>query len=201
MEQLKTFLNKIPYLLIAVACVGWLAWDHYEYIAGLNSPLKQKEIEISQAKSDLAIFDKKKKEVEEFLRNLDTQRQKLRTLTQELSDMQGTLSDEMDIAEFIKMVVTEAKKVGLTVSGLQPTPEVKKELYYEQSFNMEFKGIYVQLLIFLQRISKVKKIIRTDEITISPSSSGVGQYVEIRGKLVLKTFRYATDVAKGGASG
>src|SRR5436189_273350 len=84
----------------------------------------------------------------------------------------------------IKMIDTEAKKVGLRIGGIRPAGEKKSqdEFYYENTFTVAFKGIYAQVVVFLERLSKVSRIVRVDELNIEPlnkSAISVGRFVEL----------------------
>jgi Tfp pilus assembly protein PilO len=191
-EKVKEFLNRIPYIPILLVYLGIVGFQTYNYVEGTDSPIAAKETEIHKEEDKLRDLEKKVKDSKEFIKNLETKRQTLRSLTQQLNDTRTTLSEDIDIPAFIKMVVTEAKKVGLTVNSIQPTQEKAQELYVAQSFDMSYRGVFVQLIVFLERLASLQKIIRTDEIEIHPVSSPTqGRFAEIEGKLVLETYKYA----------
>ena len=191
-EKVKTVINRIPYIPILLLYLGFLGWQTYNFVDGADSPLVAKKDEIQKEEKKLKDAEKKVKESKEFIKNLEVKRQTLRSLTQQLNDTRATLSEDIDIPAFIKMVVTEAKKVGLTVNSIQPTVERPQELYVEQRFDMSYRGVFVQLVVFLERLANLQKIIRTDEIEIHPVSAPTqGRFAEIEGKLVLQTYKYS----------
>jgi hypothetical protein len=65
---------------------------------------------------------------------------------------------------------------------------------------MDFRGVYLQLLVFLERLANLERIVRTENITMHPVSSQKAAYVELEGKLELKTYKYqgskADDLVK-----
>ena len=190
-EKIKDIFNRIPYIPILLAYGGYLAYTTYDFLEGASSPLQDRIATYKKEEGKVKELEKKLKEAEEFIKNLDVKRQTLRNLTSQLNETKTTLSEEMDIPAFIKMVVTEARKVGLTVISIQPSGEKAQELWVEQKFDMQYRGVFVQLLVFLQRMASVQKIIRSDDITVRPIGSASARYVEIEGKLVLQTYRYA----------
>ena len=189
-DKIKEIFNRIPFITILMLYLGYLAYDTYDFLEGSGSPLQEKLAALKKEETKVRELDKKLKEAEEFIKNLDVKRQTLRNLTQQLNETRATLSEEMDVPAFIKMVGTEARKVGLTVLSMQPAGEKQQELWVEERFDVTYKGVFVQILVFLQRKASVQKIIRTEDITVHPQGSPSSRFVEIEGKLVLQTYRY-----------
>lgn len=194
-DKIKEFLNRIPFTMILFVYLLYLGYNTYEFLEGADSPLQEKIAEYKKEEIKVKDLEKKLTETKEFIKNLDVKRQTLRNLSVQLNETRASLSEDLDIPAFIKMVVTEAKKVGLTVLSIQPTEEKVQELYVEQRFEMQYRGVFVQLLVFLQRLASVQKIIRTDEIDIRPVSTSSSRFVEIQGKIILQTYRYSGNKA------
>ena len=145
--------------------------------------------------------------MQEFFQTLEKRRVELRSLAKELEGLKVTLSETLDIGALIKTVVGEAAKVGLSVSSIKPTDLKESEYYSEQSFALSFHGVYVQLVVFLQRIANLERIIRVDNFDMRVVSSPTAQYVSLDGTLQLKSYRYKASKAddlgkdsKGGAA-
>ena len=190
-EKLKEIFNKIPFIPIVVIYCLYLGYTSYDFLEGAGSPLQDKLTAFKKEESKVKELEKKLKDAQEFIAKLDEKRQTLRSLTQQLNETRATLSEEMDVPAFIKMVGTEARKVGLTIMSMTPAGEKQQELWVEQKFDVTYKGVYVQLLVFLQRMASVQKIIRTEDITIHPQANASARFVEIEGRLVLQTYRYS----------
>ena len=78
---------------------------------------------------------------------------------------------------------------------LEPGMPKTVEFYVQQPFVMAFKGVYIQLMVFLERMSNVQKIVRVDSFSMKPVSSSRSRYVEIEGVVELKAYRYLASAA------
>src|SRR5205823_12664401 len=93
-------------------------------------------------------------------------------------------------------------RVGLQVNGIKPLEPRKSEYYVEQPFELNFRAVYAQLYVFLQRLSTVERIARVDDFDIHPAGPSSAPYVELTGTIEIKTYKYigskADELAKGG---
>jgi Tfp pilus assembly protein PilO len=159
LEQIKEILDRIPAMLLLAAILGYLAYGHYQFVTDPSSPLLQKTAQVTAAEAQKTELKNKLKAAQEFVLSLEKRRLELRALAKELEELKVSLSETLDIGALIKTVVGEAAKVGLSVSGIRPTDLKESEYYSEQSFALTFHGVYVQLVVFLQRIANLEKII------------------------------------------
>jgi Tfp pilus assembly protein PilO len=194
-------LSKIPFTFFLLGYLATVGWDYYGFKSDADSPLQQKRAEIEAAREEVTKLRKKFVEVETFRRNLEIKRGEIQKLTEELNNTKSSLSDDFDIPFLMKTILTEANRVGLVVKSLRPGAIKQAEYYSEQPFDLEFRGVYFQLVGFMSRIANLQKIIRTDEIGIKRVSSPDSRYVELSGKLQLKTYRYkhskADEISRG----
>lgn len=195
-EKLKVLLNRIPYLMIALGWCAWEGWNYYGFIENdPNSPLKVKQQQVVQAEQGVQQLRKKVQEGREFSQSLEHKREELRQLAQRLTDMRETLSEQIDIPAVLKLVLTEAQKLRISVRAVKPGKEISKDLFTEQSFDMEFRGLYSQFVAFLSRIASSTTIIKTGKIELKPDSDQAERYVPLIGKVELKAFRYSGSKA------
>lgn len=195
MEQLKALLNKIPYLAIVAVVVAYLGYDYWDFLKSPTSPLGQKKSQARTLKEQNVALVKKWQDAQEFLRSLEAKKTELRTLAQELSEKKDVLSEDLDFPSLLTMIGTEAKRVGVKVMGLKPAGVKEAEMYIEHAFEMQFRGVFAQVVVFLQRISSAKRILRTDGIVVKPIGSPDVKYVELEGTFNIKAFRYAVSKA------
>ncbi len=195
-EKIKIFFNRVPYLLLVGIYLLYLGWDYYEFISkGVDSPLYSKTQELESLELQVIKLEKRSEQAKKFFENFEKKKIELRSLAQGLNGLKVTLSEELDVPAFIKTVVTEAKRVGLKVRSLAPLKEVRKPLYIERQFKFNFTGAYVQIIVFLEHLSKVQKIIQIGTIKLSPRGSQSAQYVQLNGEMNLKVYRYAGSKA------
>jgi Tfp pilus assembly protein PilO len=195
LEQIKEILDKIPAMLLLAAILAYLGYGHYVFVTDPSSPLLQKQAQVEAAQSQKKELQAKIKAAEIFFQTLEKRRLELRALAKELESLKVTLSETLDIGALIKTVVTEAGKVGLTLSAIRPTDLKESEYYSEQSFALGFHGVYVQLVVFLERLANLEKIIRVDNFDMKVVSSPTAQYVTLEGTLQLKSYLYKASQA------
>ncbi|MCM2276756.1 MAG: type 4a pilus biogenesis protein PilO [Oligoflexia bacterium] len=195
LERLKEILQRIPFTLLLVVYLAYLAYDLHAFNSDEASDLNLKKKEVAAAQEDLAKLNKKVEQTKEFMRSLNTKREELRKLAQELEDTKAVLTETLDVPAFMKLVLTEAQRVGLTVQSIKPGEVSRQEYYAQQLFDVSFRGVYVQLIGFLDRLANLQKIVRVDDFTMKPISSSSARHVELEGMLQLKAFRYAGSKA------
>lgn len=190
LKSLKPLLDKIPVNILLVLFLANLGWDYYNFESSPDSPQELKKAEIKSLEQELEKLRDRVKKADTFRKSLDSKALEIRKLLQDLEATKTGLSEELDVAALIRTVLTEAKKVGLTVVSLRPTQSKTSEYYVEQAFDLQFKGVYFQLVGFLDRISNLQKIVRVDSLSVDRSSSSLARYVEVTGTVQLKAYRY-----------
>jgi Tfp pilus assembly protein PilO len=195
-EKIADILNKIPIMFLLVCLLAFFSYDYYNFINEPSSPLITKKAEIAAAKIVNAKLQVKVLELEKFAKQLEDKKVELRRLVEDFQRLGGALADRIDTPLFMKMVVTEAKKVGLRVESLKPKGSAEKDVYLETIFSFNYRGIFGQLLVFLQRLASTSEIIHIGDIEIKTSSSSSGRFVEIKGDLEIRTYTYLPGKAE-----
>ncbi|MBL7715014.1 MAG: type 4a pilus biogenesis protein PilO [Bdellovibrionales bacterium] len=190
MEKLREILPKIPFLPLTALYLGYLGYDYYTFIDDPNSALNQKKAEGEKVKVETQKLQKKVAEQKEYASKLEGKRAEIRQMAADLDAMKGTIGDVVNVPDFMRDHLMEAKKVGMTVLGLKPTDKGRTEYYGIQNFELNFRSVYMQLMVFLDRVSKSSKIVRVENITIKPVGSSLSRYVELQGTLQLRTYFY-----------
>lgn len=153
MEKINEVLKKIPIIPIFLLYCGWVAYDYYDWMNSPQSPLGLKRAALVTKKKEVEDTKKKALAGEEFYRNLDLLRSRIRELTAQLENTKTVLSADVDIANFVSMITHEAKKLRITLKEIKPEASRKKEFYEEVPFTVNLRGAYVQMLILFDRIS------------------------------------------------
>lgn len=192
--------------LIFFAIAIYLGWDYYSFTTDPTSEYGLKKASLDEKKTDIATKEKKIAEAKTFYQNLEKKREELRRLSTELTDMKSKLTENNDIPAFMKLVLNEAKRVGLMVTSLSPLPSQKMQYYIEQPFDLAFQGVYVQLIAFLDRLAQAERIVRIDDFTVKPRSAAAkaSKFVDLEGTIKVRTYVYLgtqeDDVATSGGS-
>lgn len=203
-EKLKEVLNKIPVLPLVLLYVAWGGYQFYEFTDSPSSPLTQKMVQIRKLKGENDKIRKKIQEAEKFYKSLDIKREEIRGLAKELGMMKATLSEELDMADLIKTLTTEAEKAGLKIEGITPGNSLPKEFYIEQRFEVKFVGFYFQTILFLERISQLRQILKVTDLKLQPRKQRnkkkqmtSARFIQLAGELKLGTYRYNPTQADG----
>ncbi len=190
-DLLKDFTEKVPFTFLLFVYLAYLGFDLYSFENDLNSIKFQKVKQIETLRDVKSKLDAKSKELAQFVKNIELKKVEIRSLTQQLQDVKGSLSENIDKPAFMKMIGTEALKVGLSVKSSQPGIIKVKEYYAEQSFSFIFKGIFIQTIAFLDRISNVSQIVRADGYSLKSTGKMLSEkYPEIEAEIEFKTYKY-----------
>jgi Tfp pilus assembly protein PilO len=200
-EKIAQYTGKVPWTMVQGAFLLYTAYDlinfkgDFPVLPNPQSPLYQKKQEVeNEARENQRLRDKER-EMKEFVKNLSLQKDKIRQLASSLKEMKATLPETLDEAELTKTLYTEAKKVGLVVVGLKPLEETKRDFYSEQVFEFEFRGIFAQAMMFLERLTSLQKIIKSQSLNLKPISSQSDRFVELRGTVKIVAFSYLRSQA------
>ena len=193
MEALNKILARLPLIPLTILILGYLAYDYYDWQSSDGSEYGMKKAALTASKGSLDVSKAKLKQVEDFYKNLEVTRSRIISLAEQLNGAKSSLSTEIDVASFVKILTLEAKKLGIVIKGIKPELPTKKESYAEVPFIVSFKGAYVQLLVFLDHISKFQQVIHTSDIIIKPSGNAFTKYVELEGMVKLVAYKYQGD--------
>lgn len=179
-------------ILVFAVLMGYLGWDYYTFTTDPTSELGVQRSQLEQKKTDVIAKERKIEDAKGFYANLEKKRDELRALSTELATMKSTLTETIDIPAFMKLVLTEAKKVGLSVTSLAPLPSVNRTYYTEQPFDLTFQGVYVQFIAFLDRLSQAERIVRVDDFSIRPrgGTNRTGKFIDLEGTLKVRSYVY-----------
>ncbi|MFN7684007.1 MAG: type 4a pilus biogenesis protein PilO [Oligoflexia bacterium] len=174
---------------------GWSYYQLHQFETAPDSDYSLKKGQLELAKKEIAILEKKNKEILDFVKALETKKVEVAGLSGKLLELRTTLTDRVDVPEFTRNVVTEAKRTGLTVLAIRPKPKADTEFYREFPFSLKFRGFYPQVVTFMGRIASMQRLVRLDQFKISPISSAAARFVELEGEVELKSFAYLASQA------
>ena len=201
-RRITEILNRLPLTVIALAYMGWVGYSHWSFLQSPQSELGIRRAKLESVEREILKAQDRKRQAELFFKSLEQKKAEVRLLQSQLQNMRGSLSDEIDVGEFLRTVVTEAKKVGLKVLSFKPNgSEIKGEFFSETQFTLRFQGLFIQTLVFLNRISELNRIIRIEGYKMAPQNSlnpnaiASGKFTELDGQVTLSTYRYAASKA------
>ncbi len=190
MRGLNQLFQRIPIALIAVGFLAYLAGSYYIWTTSDTSELALRKQALVNSQQNLTQLQAELAKAEAFLQSLDTIRARIRALAQQLEETKDSLSSEVDIGNFVKILNLESNKVKLRLKGIKPEVERKRDYYVEVPFVINLKGAYIQILVFLDRISRFQQIVNISDFQLKPSGNNLTNYVELDGSVRLVTYKY-----------
>jgi type IV pilus assembly protein PilO len=109
---------------------------------------------------------------------------------EELTVLMGLLPDQKEIPGLLENVSRLGANVGLENILFQPQPEVPKELYAAIPIKLDLLGSFNDLGVYLDNISKLNRILRVEDLTISRPKDNKkgGPFLQVACTLV--TYRF-----------
>lgn len=199
MEALRALLDRyLP--LVGVALGLYFAYDVYTFSTDPSSEWVSKRAQVQAQEESVRQLENQVKQAEAFFKSLEAKRVEIRNLAMQLNEMKVSLSNDLDIPSLLKVIAFEAQRVGLRVQSIKPGASQKRELYVESAFELEFRGVFAQLVIFMQRLASAQRILKIENFMVEPlvnsaSSPSPNKYVELRGTLQILAYAYSPSKA------
>ncbi len=170
MNQLQEIFSKISWLVV-ISIVA--AWGAYCVFFQDRSQLEQAKTRRKGAKVEIKNLQDKILEAEEFEGQLKKKREDIAELEAKLRTERAGLPKMLNIPELLNDLLFEAKQVGLEVKKITPaSSDTKRELYFERSIDITTRSSFLQLFIFLDRLSRLKQLVGVVEVKVRASGSG-----------------------------
>jgi len=184
-------MKNLPNIVLLFSAL-FLGFKAYEFFLDPNSEYGVIKGRMEALETEIATKTQTVAAAKDFYSRLEAKRGEIRTLNEKLIGYKATLSETLDLPGFMKAILYEADRIGISLKSLTPDKNEKKNYYIEQTFDVTYAGVYVQLIAFLDRLSKSERIFRVDQFSIRPRGNLVGnsRFREIEGDLKIKTYLY-----------
>ncbi len=131
-------------------------------------------------------------------RKLPQFKAQLAGLEAKLEGLKAVLPEEKDIGDLIRRMQTLAMQSNLAIRSIKPIAVVTKQMHAEVPHEVEFDGSYHNFGVFLDRLSRLSRIINVGDIAIK-SKDKPEPTSTITARCVATTF-VLIDAAKAPAS-
>jgi len=109
----------------------------------------------------------------------------------ELENLKAILPSYQEVAVILKNIQSLANNTRLKMKVFTPSQEVEKEIYKEWPIKISVDGNYHNLALFLDQVSRIKKIFNIDLLNISSSTTyGANPDMTISADLTATTYIY-----------
>jgi type IV pilus assembly protein PilO len=141
-------------LVLAVAVLDWQYWY------GPNQrDLADVSAQVAQKRADLDVRRSKTNARGEFEREL-------RDLNAELKRAQARLPDQREIADLLSSVAASGRASGLEIVLFRQKPEVYHDFYADVPVEMQMRGTYHDVALFLDRVKRLDRIVNVSDINM-----------------------------------
>ena len=162
--DIKNYFANIPktqrYLLIGLVAAGVLT-GYYLLMNPLWEERGRHETELQKLQSDL----QQKRLIAANRPKLEAE---IKALEKQLADALVRLPEEKEIPKLLTQVNTLGQQNGLEFLLFRPTAPAKKGFYAEVPIEMRVEGQYHALGGFLDRVSKLERIVNVSDIRVTP---------------------------------
>ena len=197
--DLGSYFSNIPkrqlYLLVAVLAAGVVAAYLFLFMKPLWEEKERHETTLQKLQTDL---DQKRR----IASNRPKLEADIKALEKELGDALVRLPEEKEIPKLLTQVNTLGQQNGLEFLLFRPGAPAKKGFYAEVPFEMRVEGQYHSLGGFLDRVSKLERIVNVTDIKVTPLAAAQSQRTERTDRSIvaeLKATTY-TFLEKGGSA-
>ena len=193
--DLKAFFANAPkkqlYLLAGVALAAIVALYAYFLMMPLWEEKGRSEDKLRKVQSDL-------QQKQLIAANRPKLEAEIKALEKELDEALVRLPEEKDIPRLLTQINTLGQQNGLEFLLFRPGAPAKKGFYAEVPIDIRVEGQFHSLGGFLDRVSKLERIVTVSDIKISPLSGQV-QRTDRSISADLKATTY-TFLEKGGST-
>jgi type IV pilus assembly protein PilO len=193
--DLKAFFANAPkkqlYLLAGVALAAIVALYAYFLMMPLWEEKGRSEDKLRKVQSDL-------QQKQLIAANRPKLEAEIKALEKELDEALVRLPEEKDIPRLLTQINTLGQQNGLEFLLFRPGAPAKKGFYAEVPIDIRVEGQFHSLGGFLDRVSKLERIVTVSDIKISPLS-GQTQRTDRSIAADLKATTY-TFLEKGGST-
>ena len=142
-------------IVLAVVVLDWQYWY------GPNQrDLSDVNAQVAEKRADLDMRRTKTNARGEFEREL-------RDLNAELKRAQARLPDQREIADLLSSVAASGRASGLEITLFRQKPEVPHDFYADVPVEMQMRGTYHDVALFLDRVKRLDRIVNVSDIKMT----------------------------------
>jgi type IV pilus assembly protein PilO len=194
--DLKSYFGNIPkgqqYLLMVLVVCGILAAYVYLLMMPLWEEKGRHEVTLQKLRTDL-------RQKQQIAANRPKLEAEIQVLEKQLADALVRLPEEKEIPKLLTQVNTLGQQNGLEFLLFRPGAPAKKGFYAELPIDMRVEGQYHALGGFLDRVSKLERIVNVSDIKVTPLTTAQARRGDRTIVAELKATTY-TFLEKGGSS-
>jgi len=143
----------------------------------------------------LQVTNKKLLEKQEQASHLTEYKREVERLKQQVKEAQEQLPTQAEIPKLMRDVAYEAQQSGLIIKRFELTGEQQKGAFSAVPVKMSVEGSYHEVAVFLDRLSKMPRIVNVTQIGLK-SPRVVNKKIVLAADYLATTFRFIDKGAK-----
>ena len=148
-----------------------------------------KSKEIQQLKVKKQKLEQEIKRVEATARNLKKHKTEMKETTEMFQMASQFLPQQQEIPSLLTSISSKGTNSGLEVETFKPKPEISKEFYAEIPVEIQVRGPYHNVGVFLDEISKLSRIVSVSSINMGSPKKEAGEIL-LNTQFNLVTYRF-----------
>ena len=178
--------QKLAIMGVIVLVVAVLDWT---YLYGPSQrALTDLQAEVSQRRTEL---DSKRSKTDARA----ALERDLRDLGAELKRAQARLPDQREIANLLDSVAASGRQAGLEITLFRQKPEVQHDFYAEVPVEMQMRGTYQDVALFLDRVKRLDRIVNVANIQLTKPRLE-GERMLLDAACTATTFRFLDEAER-----
>ena len=178
--------QKLANMGVIVLVVAVLDWT---YLYGPSQrALTDLQAEVSQRRTELDSKRSKTNARAALERDL-------RDLGAELKRAQARLPDQREIADLLDNVAASGRQAGLEITLFRQKPEVLHDFYAEVPVEMQMRGTYQDVALFLDRVKRLDRIVNVANIQLTKPRLE-GERMLLDAACTATTFRFLDETER-----
>ena len=176
-------IGAIVAVLVAVAFLDWQYWygPQQRDLAAMQSQISQRRTELDNKRGKTNARAQAERE--------------LRDLTAELKRAQARLPDQREIADLLSSVAASGRAAGLDIVLFRQKPEIYHDFHAEVPVEMQMRGTYHDVALFLDRVKRLDRIVNVADIQLKKPRIE-GDRVMLDAACTATTFRFLDEAER-----
>lgn len=169
MDKLKEILEQIKYVHVFAVII---AYAGYSYYFQDMTEIQSKQAHGEELLREIETVKNKIEQAKAFEKQIEEKRAQLADLDAQLRSKKAELPKTFNVPELLNDIFAEAQQVGLEVQSVAPdSKETKMDLYASMRIEVASKGTFLQIFIFLDRLSKLKRLVGVTNVVLGSGSA------------------------------
>ena len=157
------FLIKMPHKQKLLILGGTIILVMTLYLWQWYFPVREEIVNNGNQKVEL---EKKLKVLQSAQKEIDTFKAEIAILTSQYQKQSEILPHEEELPKLLNSIVDLSKETGVMIKAFTPGTIQKLENYQEMGVNLKLLGNFHSLAAFMDKISKLKRIVNVEDITL-----------------------------------